>query len=225
MKKTTEIDAGDISLEAISEEVVAVLSEAGRPMTLREIAAASELFAGAASVAGPLAEMVEDGSVERRVVDGRPTFQLARSCPPPNTTKHTHADAALAALRERGPLSRQEIAEAAGCAPKRASDVLTQLARRGLVARIDGGRWAAAEPDPGTAEPKPAAQTEPTKARHEPSPAGQGSHPSPGAVPIIALRSDGVVEIRRAGAALVEISPAEMAELQSFVDHLRSARR
>jgi len=222
----------------ISEELVAVLSAAGHPLTLRQIVAASPLFGGGATVAGHLASLVEAGIVERdRDEPNKITFALrrptaaARAAPvaPVDAPQKTgHADLILAALRDAGQLTRTQAAEAAGCSPKRASDVLGILKARGLAAMIGPGLWAAAETGDGDAAPPvktasaekqgaaPATPAEPPSSQM-----GADARPS---APIIALRSDGIVEIRRADAAVIEIAPEEMAELQRFVAGLRAAR-
>ncbi|HCO43437.1 MAG TPA: hypothetical protein DIT63_04865 [Gammaproteobacteria bacterium] len=206
---------------ALREELLSVLRAAPRPLTLPELAAASELFDGVASIRHVLAAMTADGVIQRgeREGDRRVAYSIPKAAPdgPPcaqggeraegrEGRKSTHAAAILDALRHRGPLPRPLLAEAAGCTAKRASDVLSRLARDGQVARLIGGHWAIAEPDPGKAnECKP----------------GQGQARPP-AAPLVALRSDGVMEIRRAideGAdEIIEIHPEELAELRRFAD-------
>ena len=222
---------------AITEELIAVLSGAQQPLTLRQIVAASPLFGGGATVAGHLASLVNAGVVERdRDEPNKITFELRRGTAAPSADPAAapqttgHADLILAALRDAGQLTRHQAAQAAGCSPKRASDVLGILKARGLAIPLRPGLWAtAARPWSDEAPQKPAAESGPAVEKSPSKPADQppGNHdtdaPAPAAI-IIALRSDGIVEIRRANAAVMEITPDEMAELQRFVASLRSAR-
>lgn len=214
---------------AIRQEVIAVLSAAEQPLTARQIVAASPLFGGGATVAGHLASLVEAGIVEReRDEPNKITFELRRRTADPADAPQTigHADLILAALRDGGPLTRHQAAQAAGCSPKRATDVLGILKTRGLAAMLRPGLWAA----PKTGDAVPAAKTaRVAKQRATPAVTRQPAGAEMGAdtrasTPIIALRSDGIVEIRRAAAAVIEIAPEEMAELQRFVASLRGAR-
>lgn len=227
---------------AITEELIAVLSAAEQPMTLRQIVAASPLFGGGATVAGHLASLVNAGIVERdRDEPNKITFELRRGTAAPSTYPADapadapqttgHADLILAALRDAGQLTRRHAAQAAGCSPKRASDVFGILKARGLAILVRPGLWAATAAFSGTdaAPKKPATESRQAVEKSPSKPADQspGNHdadaPAPAAI-IIALRSDGIVEIRRTAAAVIEITPDEMAELQRFVASLRSAR-
>ena len=217
MSSRTSVDK-----DTLREELLRVLRAAPRPLTLYELAARSELF-NDPHFCHVLAEMRVDGVIQRRERedDQLPAYSIPKAAPdgPPcaqggraegrEGRKSTHAAAILDALRHRGPLPRPLLAEAAGCTAKRASDVLSRLARDGKVARLNGGHWAIAEPDPGKAnECKP----------------GQGPARPP-AAPLLALRSDGVMEIRRAideGAdEVLDIYPEELAEIWRFTNLLR----
>lgn len=226
--------------ETIDDEVLRILREArGRPLSLNAITDRSDLFDGLAPVALSLNRLVARGSLCRAPNDkgGKQLYTLrdAVALPEepapvaPNAAKAPHAHLILAALRDAGQLTRTQAAAAAGCSPKRASDVLGNLKALGLAIPMRPGLWAtAARPWPDEAPQKPAAEPGPAveKSPSKPAdqPAGNQDTEAPPPTPIIALRSDGIVEIRRTAAAVIEITPDEMAELQRFVASLRSAR-
>lgn len=223
--------------ETIDDEVLRIIREAKRPLSLNLITDQSDLFDGPAPVAQSLHRLVAFGSLCCTVIDnGRKRLYTLRDPVPepeetaPDAAKATHADLILAALRAAGQLTLNEAAQAAECSPKRASDVLRILKSRGLATMVRPGLWAstAARPWPDEAPQKPAAEPGPAVEKSPPKPADQppGNHDTdaPAPTPIIALRSDGIVEIRRADASVIEITPDEMAELQRFVARIRSAR-
>lgn len=226
--------------ETIDDEVLRILREALRPLSLNAITDRSDLFDGPAPVALSINRLVARGALHRAPNDNggkqlytlRDAVALPEEPAPvaPNAAKAPHGDLILAALRDAGQLTRTQAAAAAGCSPKRASDVLGILKARGLAIPLRPGLWAtAARPWPDEAPQKPAAESGPAVEKSPSKPADQspGNHdadaPAPAAI-IIALRSDGIVEIRRTAAAVIEITPDEMAELQRFVASLRSAR-
>lgn len=227
--------------ETIDEEVLRILREARRPLSLNAITDQSDLFDGPAPVALSLNRLVARGSLCRAPNDtgGKQLYTLREAVAPPqepapvtpDAAKASHGDLILAALRDAGQLTRTQAAAAAGCSPKRASDVLGILKARGLATPLRPGLWAATAAFSGTdaAPKKPATESRQAVEKSPSRPADQppGNHdadaPAPAAI-IIALRSDGIVEIRRTAAAVIEITPDEMAELQRFVASLRSAR-
>lgn len=136
--------------ETIDDEVLRIIREAKRPLSLNLITDQSDLFDGPAPVAQSLNRLVAFGSLCCTVIDNgrKRLYTLRYPVPEP-----------------------EETAPDAAKAPH--TDLITDA-------------------------------------------------PTP--TPLIALRSDGIVEIRRADASVIEITPDEMAELQRFVASIRSAR-
>lgn len=150
---------------------------------------------------------------------------------------------ALAVLADGETHHRREIATQLDMDIDRVSDLLWKLARRGLVEKLERGFWRAVSAGNAPPQPAPAPRKKPhvpsereTAVRHDParSPAaGEDLHalkslirrhidppvppPAPPsiAMPIMAWRSDGVVELRRTD-AVIEITAAELAALTQF---------
>jgi predicted transcriptional regulator len=87
-----------------------------------------------------------------KLVEERRSAEIARLAEP---GYRDGPEAILAALRERGPMTRADAAEVAGLDTRAASMALMRLARRGVVVRPaqHGGTWALAPP------PKPGGKT------------------------------------------------------------------
>lgn len=225
------------------EEIPAALARAGRPLTLREILAHVDGLAdGPASLAEPLRVLCRDGILavaDNAVASGGPRrYCLAEPAttaapeavaePPPAMRANyggaaTNISRVLAILVDGRELHREQIAQLLDMDADKISDLLWKLARRGLAEKLGHGFWRGTGAGPQAAPavaPPPARAARKThhvpvelKAlvrRHVDNP------PAPPAdIPVMAWRSDGVVELRRPD-AIIEITAAELAALSQF---------
>lgn len=227
------------------DEIPAVLVRAGRALTPREILAQCDGLAdGLASLMTPLQALCRDGTLiaeyNDAVANGGPRrYRLAgtrianspATAPKPSAEPQTAAAPATGRSAPRSTyrgiatggervrdllsddiLSRSQIAERLGIDPDRVSDLLWKLSRSGQVEKLAHGLWRAVTGAAGENAPLPAApraMAEPRKINPAPVAA------EPADRPLMAWRSDGVIELRRP-AETIEITAAELAALTQF---------
>lgn len=149
----------------------------------------------------------------------------------------------------RAPMTLRQIAEAAAPVAEpgsmnisagRIAVELSCLVSQRAVERICGTdgkpkfqlRRPALPANSATAVIATAGSTVPNQRRNRPPPQPSAATPAtpatpatekPSLPPLIALRSDGIIEIRRADAPVIELAQTDIAELWKFISGLRSA--
>lgn len=219
--------------DELKDEIMEILGAAKGGMTLREILRKSRLADDVGELSVPIAELMRDGDISRSSHDaeGRSIYRLppdgdpvpAGDQPDPAATQGaaTQIERVLTLLHEHGGRNRAEIAAALGINIKRVSDILTKLRVKGAVRREEPGLWWATGSKPPAPQP-------PTPQPPAAPPAPRGNVVAlrtvkPG--PLVALRSDGLVEIHRDldqdTEELITLTIAELFAAHAFVSGLR----